>query len=189
MLMMSGIIRPVSALLALSCAACVRTTRDQSPPANAAEFRVRATSYGPITFGAPIEAVNAALGDTLQAIFGDSKTCTQLVSSKLPRGISLMFLRDRVDGPVFVERVNVERSGVRTAEGAQVGDAESAIADMYKGRVRIEPQTNGGPRGRYLVTTTPGDTMHQIIFETDGRSVLRYRAGRRPAVDFIEGCF
>jgi len=30
--------------------------------------------------------------------------------------------------------------------------------------------------------------LHLLIFETDGQKVVTYRAGIRPAVEYIEGC-
>lgn len=39
----------------------------------------------------------------------------------------------------------------------------------------------------FLILTAP-DTMYGIVFETDGIAVTNYRAGRRPAVEFGEGC-
>jgi hypothetical protein len=44
------------------------------------------------------------------------------------------------------------------------------------------------PAGHYLVITQPGDTVDQIIFETDGKRVLNFHAGRLPAVAYVEGC-
>ena len=35
---------------------------------------------------------------------------------------------------------------------------------------------------------TPADTTRRLVFETDGARVLRYRAGRRPEVEWVEGC-
>jgi hypothetical protein len=52
----------------------------------------------------------------------------------------------------------------------------------------VEPHAYTGPEGHYVVVTTPGDTTRQIVFETDGRLVTMYRAGRLPAVAYIEGC-
>jgi hypothetical protein len=77
---------------------------------------------------------------------------------------------------------------VRTAEGAGVGDTEASILERYAGRVRTTPHKYTGPRGHYLVVSAPPDTRHLIIFETDGRTVVNYRAGVRPAVELVEGC-
>lgn len=58
---------------------------------------------------------------------------------------------------------------------------------MYPGRVEVQPHKYTGPEGHYLSVSVPSDTLLRIIFETDGRVVTRYRAGRRPAVEYVEG--
>jgi hypothetical protein len=40
--------------------------------------------------------------------------------------------------------------------------------------------------GHSLVFTP--DPQHRIIFETDGKVVTRYRAGRMPEVEWVEKC-
>ena len=87
-----------------------------------------------------------------------------------------------------VARVEVTSGDVKTAEGAGIGDAESDVVTLYQGRVEVQPHKYTGPQGHYVVVTPPGDSLHRIIFETDGQKVLRYRAGRVPAVQYVEGC-
>ena len=87
-----------------------------------------------------------------------------------------------------VVRIEARDSTVATAAGARVGDREARILDLYRGHVRVEPHKYLGPAGHYLVITEPGDTVDQIIFETDGKRVLNFRAGRLPAVAYVEGC-
>jgi hypothetical protein len=99
-----------------------------------------------------------------------------------------MVLRDSARGVLMVERVGVDSAGVLTAEGVGIGDPEVRVVELYSGRVSVQPHKYTGPTGHYVVVTSPRDSMYRIIFETDGQKVLRYRAGRRPAVDFVEGC-
>lgn len=150
-------------------------------------WSVHPDSVGPIPLGASIAEVATALGDSIHVDLSASDGCRQIRLPSMPRGTSLMALRDSA-GAVRIERVDVDSAGVLTAEGAGVGDAESRVLDLYRGRVGVQPHKYTGPRGHYLVVTNPGDTLHRIIFETDGQRVLKYRAGRRPAVEFVEGC-
>lgn len=39
-----------------------------------------------------------------------------------------------------------------------------------------------------LVPTGADDADFQLIFETDGSKVTRFRAGKAPEVAFVEGC-
>jgi hypothetical protein len=40
--------------------------------------------------------------------------------------------------------------------------------------------------GHYL--TLAPDGAHRLVFETDGGHVTRYRGGRMPEVEWVEGC-
>ena len=42
--------------------------------------------------------------------------------------------------------------------------------------------------GRDLVPPAGTDSTHQVVFETDGRVVERFRAGQLPQVRRVEGC-
>ena len=154
----------------------------------AAAWVVGPDSFGPIPLGAPATDVAAVLGDSITPGFKYSELCDHVVPHGLPAGTRLMVLRDSVRGPLMVERVGVDTAGILTAEGVGVGDPEVRVVELYRGRVSVQPHKYTGPMGHYVVVTSPRDSMYRIIFETDGQQVLRYRAGRRPAVDFIEGC-
>jgi hypothetical protein len=86
-----------------------------------------------------------------------------------------------------VARIDVRDNTLATDAGARVGDAESRVRELYRGRVKTEPHkyVQGG---HYLIDTSPTDTMHQIVFETDGKRVTTYRVGRTPEVRWVEGC-
>lgn len=77
---------------------------------------------------------------------------------------------------------------VSLALGACGSDTWRALVTFYAGRVTVQPHKYTGPEGHYLVVSVPSDTLLRIIFETNGRVVTRYRAGRRPPVDYVEGC-
>lgn len=126
--------------------------------------------------------LSALLGEEVRASYADFKACDHVRPRGFPSGVSLMILSDTV------ARVEVEMIGVKTLEGAGVGDREDRVLAMYKGMIHVEPHKYTGPEGHYLIVTPPGDTLHRIIFETDGRVVTSYRAGPRPAVEYIEGC-
>lgn len=182
-------------LLAITALACTTSDREgeaagretASPRAPArggepAQWVVRPDGFGPVAFGAPLPALSAALGEEVRAVYADFETCDYVRPKALPTQAALMVINDTV------MRVDIDSAGVRTAEGAQVGDAEARVLELYRGRVSVEPHKYTGPEGHYLVVILAGDTLHRIIFETDGQRVTQYRAGRRPAVEFVEGC-
>ncbi|HEX6048642.1 MAG TPA: hypothetical protein VFZ21_05215, partial [Gemmatimonadaceae bacterium] len=108
--------------------------------------------------------------------------CDHVNPATMPDGILLMVIDDTV------ARVEVDSAGIPTGEGAQVGDSESRVLELYGARARIEPHKYTYPDGHYVVVTPPGDTLHRIIFETFKGRVTTYRAGRVPAVQLVEGC-
>jgi hypothetical protein len=86
-----------------------------------------------------------------------------------------------------VARVEVSNAAVATTAGARVGDTEARITALYPGRVQTTPHKYTD--GRYLtVRGAAADSVHRLVFETDGQRVTRYRGGRMPEVEWVEGC-
>ncbi len=106
--------------------------------------------------------------------------CTYAVWPDAPPGVAVMI----EDG--HVARIDVTSGPVATAAGARVGDTEERIQTLYRGRVGVTPHKY--TEGHYLVVSSAADDAYRIVFETDGRRVTRYRSGRRPAVEYVEGC-
>jgi hypothetical protein len=157
------------------------TTRDTSAAADTTppQWIVRADGIGPLQMGVPLAIASRTLGEVLRVT---QAGCDHVNPTTLPEGVLLMVIDDTV------ARVQVDSAGVRTTEGAQVGDSESRVLELYGARARIEPHKYTYPDGHYVVVTPPGDTLHRIIFETFKGRVTKYRAGRLPAVQYVEGC-
>jgi hypothetical protein len=143
-------------------------------------WTVDAKGFGPIRLGTPVAAVERALADTLRVTYERGGSCAYVTPLALPAGARLMVVADTV------VRVDVDSASITTLEGARVGDSESHIRTLYDGRVRVQPHEYTD--GHYLVVPALEDSTFQIIFETDGARVVRYRAGRLPAVGWVEGC-
>jgi hypothetical protein len=86
-----------------------------------------------------------------------------------------------------VVRFDVLDSAIATAEGATVGDTEARVRLLYRGLVVDQPHKYLSA-GHYLIVSPAGATGGRIVFETDGKVVTRYRAGREPEVENVEGC-
>jgi hypothetical protein len=76
---------------------------------------------------------------------------------------------------------------VRTAKGIGLGSSEAAVKAAYGSLVKVEPHPYLEEAGHYLVVKS-ADGKSGIIFETDTKSVIGFRAGAYPAVAYIEGC-
>jgi hypothetical protein len=148
----------------------------------AAKWVVTPKGVGPVLAGTSIAALSDALGERLRAEYAPGASCGYVRASALPRGVIVMVDRDTV------VRVDVRTGDLRTAEGVGIGDSEADVLKRYEGRVRVTPGKYTGPAGHDLTVTAPPDTLHRIVFETAGQKVVQYRAGRRAAVDLVEGC-
>ena len=87
-----------------------------------------------------------------------------------------------------VMRVDVTSAGIATSQGAQVGDSEARIRNLYGALVSESPHKYTA--GKYL-TVTPlaaSDSSFRLIFEIGDGRVTRYRSGKRPQVEYVEGC-
>jgi hypothetical protein len=154
------------------------------PPAvpPAAAWAVTPAGIGSVKFGWSVAELNTALGEQLKPTYEVSSECDYLRPASFPQGVSLMVIKDTV------MRVDVDTTGVPTGAGAGVGDTEARVLSLYGDRIKVEPHKYTGPVGHYLVVSPLNAPNFRIIFETDGKVVLSYRAGRLPAVEFVEGC-
>jgi hypothetical protein len=136
---------------------------------------------GPLRAGMTIaEAVTALDGALAVPAEYDSTECDYATWRGGPRGVHVMIDQGRI------ARIEVDSTGVATAAGARVGDSEDRIQSLYPGRVTVTPHKYED--GHYLTVNAVGDSSLAIVFETSKGRVTRYRAGRRPAVEYVEGC-
>jgi hypothetical protein len=191
----------LAALLALLlCAACGSGGESQPSaapdsisstavvPAADTAWALRLDGAGPLRIGMTFGEARAALGgdlrmsEELAGLEEGADRCDYPRSARLPAGVMVMVQGQRV------VRVEVDSGAVATAEGARIGDTEARIQQLYAGRVQVQPHEYTD--GHYLVVrpAAASDTTHLLVFETDGSAVLRFRAGQKPQVEYVEGC-
>ena len=87
-------------------------------------------------------------------------------------------------------RVDVYGPGIRTASGVQVGDTEARILEFYGPRIDVRPHHYPPAGAHYMIFAAiePADREFQLLFETDGTAVTRFRIGTAAAVGQVEGC-
>jgi len=175
--------KSVQILLVLGTSALIASvcTRAPSPPQDS--WTVRVDGMGVVQVGMTIVEVERLVGGAarIERIEPD-EACGYAYSAALPAGTSLMLSGDTV------VRVNVDTKGIRTEAGVEVGGTEAGTLERYLGIVRVEPHPYTGPEGHYLIVDDPAHPQFRLIFETDGKVVTSFRAGRRSEVDLIEGC-
>jgi hypothetical protein len=137
---------------------------------------------GKVKLGASAKELASALGEPLPPPRVAEVSCRYMRPKSLPPGVGIMLVSDSV------ARIDIDSAGIATAEGAAVGDDETRVTGLYRDRVTVTAHKYTGPTGHYLTVARAGDTLHRIIFETDGKRVTKFRVGLRPAVEWVEGC-
>jgi hypothetical protein len=147
-------------------------------------WHVTFRGVGSLRFGMSLGAAAASVGGALRVRPRDAAAaCTYAAWAGGPPGVRVMVERGRI------VRVDVERpSTLTTAEGIGVGAPEADVEQGYPGQVRVAPAKYS--TGRVLTVTPPGraDPTARLVFEIEEGRVARYRAGERPAVEYVEGC-
>ena len=164
---------PLAALLLAACAGARDTTADSA-------WTVTESGWGPIRAGMSVDKARAAVGGDLPEPANGQ--CDHVRPTRGPNGVLIMIVGGHV------ARVEVSDTTVATAAGARVGDTEARINALYPGRVQTGPHKYID--GHYLVVRrgAGADSVYRLVFETDGQRVTRYRGGRLPEVEWVEGC-
>ena len=140
------------------------------------------SGLGPLRIGMTLAEARTLPGGLEVREGATTAVCDYVRWRGAPPGVLVMIEADSV------VRIDVDSTAVATAAGARVGDSEARIDSLYPGRVTVSPHKYTD--GHYLTITpaAPADSAYRLVFETDGQTVLRYRAGRLPAVQYVEGC-
>ena len=147
-----------------------------------ASWKVSAERYGPVQIGVGVDEVRELLGALMTPRDSLSAECDYLAIG--PDGPEVLFM---VVGGELV-RIDVRDSAVSTAAGARIGHSEAMIGRLY-GADRVMSTPHAYTDGHYLTVVPAGaGDDHRLVFETDGRAVTEYRAGRLPMVGWVEGC-
>lgn len=128
------------------------------------------------------EAVNMGLLNERPDIKQACDFVFPAVGAGIPFGVNVMVVKGKV------ARIDVDTGTVTTEDGAKIGDSEDRIKSIYGDELKVSPHKfiEGG---HYL--TLMGDSASAgkaMVFETDGKQVTMFRAGRIPEVEWVEGC-
>jgi hypothetical protein len=145
------------------------------------EWVVRFDGTGPVKIGMSLSEMNAALHESFTMPEDkDEQACFYVEHAKRP-GVAFMIQEGHV------MRVDVDGSGIATAEGIKIGDSESQAFKVYGNKLKVEPHHYTAPEGHYL-TVLSSNERYGIRFETDEGKIVRFYAGRRQAIALVEGC-
>lgn len=144
---------------------------------------VTAAGYGPLQIGMTVADAAIALNTQARSMAGADSACSYVQFAEQPAGMRVMVVHDTV------ARIEVDSSNIATGLGARVGDSESRIRELYGSRLVVQPHKYDAA-GHYLIVNQipDGNRGLKLVFETNGTQVTKYRAGRMPEVEFVEGC-
>ena len=194
---MRRIERVAAIALTASIAACGGTKPDARRAARAtdsapvsAPVSAPASSAGRVTLhgldsvrvGETIAQLQRATGETFAMRTGDDPGCRYVRPAALPTGVKVMVVNDTI------ARLDVDSGAVMTDRDVGIGTADSVARAVYGGTLVEVPNKYSPAPAHDLVVTSPEDSLQRIVFESDGAKVKRFRVGRRPAVDLVEGC-
>ena len=147
------------------------------------EVALNEDGLGPIQVGMTLaEAVNMGVLNENPTMKKECDFVFPAVGAGVPDNVGVMIVRGKV------ARIDVDTGSVTTEDGAKIGDTEDKIRSIYDGDVLVEPHkyVTGG---HYMIVM--GDSASAgkaIVFETNGKVVTNFRAGRLPEVKWVEGC-
>jgi hypothetical protein len=140
--------------------------------------RLTLAGLGPVRIGMSPAEVQRAVDTVFAVTYFERCGSVELVEGQL----GLVFFGTRLAG-IYVTR----QSNIATLSGIHIGSSESAVKATYPGRITIEPSPYDA-HGHLLVFTPRNRSQGLLIFETDGRVVSSFSAGRAEAVRAREGC-
>lgn len=149
-----------------------------SDPAN---WVLREDGAGPVRVGMTVAEANGAVPGGLNKTTG-LESCDFVQPKNGPANVMFMV----VDGRIA--RADVVRDAkVATVTGLRNGETETAVRAAYP-NARVQPHKYTDGHYVVVIPGAPADTLHRLVFETDGTKVLRMRGGIFPPVEYVEGC-
>ena len=141
------------------------------------KYVITFNSFGKVRVGMTVSKASKALGVRLTTV--EEGDCRYYEAKGAFRNIGFMVN----DGTIA--RFDVFERGFATDRGAKVGDTEDRIKRLYKGQYKVSKHFYTD--GNYITVGMKGG-KYFIIFETDGKRVTNFQAGRSPEIGYVEGC-
>ena len=132
--------------------------------------------YGLVEFGQPHKVAEEKLKETASPKKRDPG-CDFVKFKKYPQ---MRFMVE--DGIVTRGDAN---AGVRNSARVTVGMSLAKVKALHSG-IRIEPHKYDD-KGHYLILDS-ADGSYAMLFEEGGGKVTDIRAGKKPSVEYVEGC-
>jgi len=145
------------------------------------DWLVRLDGVGPVKIGASVSQLSSAIGQPVQVPSDPEEAGCFFVSSSKVTGLRFMLTSGHVS------RVDVDSPSIHTLRGAAVGDSVARIHQLYGPLLEERPAFYGGSSDLFL-TFWSTDRKLAVRFETARGKVTRFYSGKRPEVEYVEGC-
>ncbi|HLO85093.1 MAG TPA: hypothetical protein VK203_08800 [Nostocaceae cyanobacterium] len=147
------------------------------------QSKLSINSLGGVTVGMTISQASKAAGIRLITQPFDP-SCYYIKPQGQPKDVSFM-----MTGEGRIARIDIDNKSITTIRGAKIGDTEARIKSLYPGQIKVK-QHEYLKDGHYLVfvPSDRADQNYRVVFETDGKRVIRMRSGKLPEVEYVEGC-
>jgi|ERR1700719_458918 len=141
---------------------------------------VREEGAGPVRVGMALTELNTALHERfVLPKTKDEQACFYVTPRTQPK-VAFMILDGRPG------RIDVNKAGVKTSLGIQVGDSEQKALGAYGKTLKVGPHKYID-NGHYL-TAKSADGHYGIRFETEDGKITSFYAGQYEAIQYVEGC-
>lgn len=147
--------------------------------------KVYINGIGSVRIGMTVAEASKAAGTKLIREGASESVSCFYVQPREPKNIAFMVTSGRIS------RVDVweKNKSITTLSGAKIGDSEAKIKSLYPRQIQVTPHKY--VQGGHYLTVVPKDASdknYRILFETDGKKVTRFRSGKLPEVEYVEGC-
>ncbi|HMS28027.1 MAG TPA: hypothetical protein PKC80_11740 [Burkholderiaceae bacterium] len=134
------------------------------------------SGYGLIQFGQPLRVAEVNLNETAIPKMRES-ACDFITFKRYPK------IRFMVEDGIVTRGDAI--AGVRNSAKVSIGMSLTKVKALHP-RIRIEPHKYDD-EGHYLILES-SDGRAAILFEEGGGKVTGIRAGKKPSIEYVEGC-
>jgi hypothetical protein len=154
-----------------------------TPRDSVSDLALSEEGLGPIQIGMTLDdAVSMGLLNERPDIKAACDFVFPAVGAGIPFGVNVMVVKRKV------ARIDVDTGLVTTEDGVKIGDTEDRVKSIYGDEVEVMPHKYLEGHHYMIVRGDSASAGRAIVFETDGKRVTMFRAGRLPEVEWVEGC-
>jgi hypothetical protein len=141
--------------------------------------RVSGAGLGPLKIGMTISRAEEATGRRFTVAEFSQGDCGGASMHPNSYGVGVLTTGGRV------ARIMVGRRGIATSAGIRVHDSVAKLKRRYGSKLVAVPEFYVPSQLNYELRSG----NRKVIFKTDNKRVMYIFAGRKPEVDYVEGCF